>query len=132
MCKFGMVLDGIRCLFSSIIYNLVYFFLQKVPEESQLVYRAPAASLECSCFINDSEFLSGSDDGSLELWGIMRKKPSHIVKNAHPIAPSTNNQNIPVENGTKEATQGNFQQLCCQIIYIIFVLGPEKFFVFGS
>ncbi|KAF3323122.1 U3 small nucleolar RNA-interacting protein 2-like protein [Carex littledalei] len=81
--------------------------LWKVPEESQLVYRAPAASLECSCFINDSEFLSGSDDGSLELWGIMRKKPSHIVKNAHPIAPSTINQNIPVENGTKEATQEN-------------------------
>jgi ribosomal RNA-processing protein 9 len=91
----------------------------KVPEESQLIYRAPAASLECSCFISDSEFLSGSDDGSLELWSVMRKKPTHIVKNAHPMVPYTIDQNIPIENG-KEVTQGNFQQFCWQIIYIIF------------
>ncbi|RZS20091.1 hypothetical protein BHM03_00052628 [Ensete ventricosum] len=57
-----------------------------VPEESQLVFRAPASSLECCCFINDSEFLSGSDDGSIELWSVMRKKPTHLIKNAH--APS--------------------------------------------
>ncbi|CAD5184861.1 U3 snoRNP-associated protein-like YAOH [Musa acuminata AAA Group] len=60
--------------------------LWKVPEESQLVFRAPASSLECCCFINDSEFLSGSDDGSIELWSVMRKKPTHLIKNAH--APS--------------------------------------------
>nr|XP_043624601.1 U3 snoRNP-associated protein-like EMB2271 [Erigeron canadensis] len=58
--------------------------LWKVPEESQLVFRAPAASLECCCFINNDEFLSGSDDGSIEHWSVMRKKPLHIVKNAHP------------------------------------------------
>ncbi|URE44076.1 U3 small nucleolar RNA-interacting protein [Musa troglodytarum] len=58
----------------------------QVPEESQLVFRAPASSLECCCFINDSEFLSGSDDGSIELWSVMRKKPAHLIKNAH--APS--------------------------------------------
>lgn len=57
--------------------------LWKVPEESQLIFRAPASSLECCCFINNDEFLSGSDDGSIELWSIMRKKPVHIVKNAH-------------------------------------------------
>ncbi|KAJ1690479.1 hypothetical protein LUZ63_014634 [Rhynchospora breviuscula] len=78
--------------------------LWKVPEESQLIFRAPAASLECSCFINDSEFMSGSDDGSIELWSMMRKKPTHIVKNAHP---STINQDIPLENGIKEAPQEN-------------------------
>ncbi|XP_010923673.1 U3 snoRNP-associated protein-like EMB2271 [Elaeis guineensis] len=64
--------------------------LWKVPEESQLIFRAPASSLECGCFINDSEFLSGSDDGSIELWSILRKKPTHIIKNAHasPIYPN--------------------------------------------
>nr|CAD1828130.1 unnamed protein product [Ananas comosus var. bracteatus] len=59
--------------------------LWKVPEESQLVFRAPASSLECCCFINDSEFISGSDDGSIELWSVTRKKPTHIVKNAHSL-----------------------------------------------
>ncbi|KAG9157503.1 hypothetical protein Leryth_010342 [Lithospermum erythrorhizon] len=59
--------------------------LWKVPEESQLIFRAPAASLECGCFIGNDEFLSGSDDGSIEHWNILRKKPVHIVKNAHSL-----------------------------------------------
>ena len=51
------------------------------------MFRAPvAASLECCCFIDDKEFLSGSDDGSIELWSIMRKKPILIIKNAHPVS----------------------------------------------
>ncbi|MCL7046761.1 hypothetical protein MKW94_018772 [Papaver nudicaule] len=36
--------------------------LFKIAEESQLVFRASAASLECCCFISNDEFLSGSDD----------------------------------------------------------------------
>ncbi|KAK9267854.1 hypothetical protein L1049_010291 [Liquidambar formosana] len=59
--------------------------LWKVPEESRLVFRAPQSSLECCCFINNDEFLSGSDDGSIELWGLLRKKPVYIVKNAHAL-----------------------------------------------
>ncbi|KAI3934506.1 hypothetical protein MKW92_028264 [Papaver armeniacum] len=50
--------------------------LFKVAEESQLVFRAPAASLEC-CY-----------DGSIKLWNPMRKEPAFIVENAHPILPS--------------------------------------------
>ncbi|TVU05040.1 hypothetical protein EJB05_48188 [Eragrostis curvula] len=78
--------------------------LWKIPEESQLVFRAPAAaSLECSCFIDDKEFLSGSDDGSIELWSIMRKKPTHIIRNAHPVLSdnhnAVDNAKLPKENG---------------------------------
>lgn len=57
--------------------------LFKVPEESRLVFRASTSSLECCSFINNDEFLSGSDDGSIEHWTVMRKKPVHTVKNAH-------------------------------------------------
>lgn len=57
--------------------------LFKVPEESQLVFRASVSSLESGCFIGNDEFLSGSGDGSIEQWNILRKKPVHIVKNAH-------------------------------------------------
>lgn len=56
-----------------------------VPEESRLVFRAPASSLECCCFISNDEFLSGSDDGSVELWSLLPKKPAYIVKNVHPL-----------------------------------------------
>ncbi|KAL6637233.1 hypothetical protein ACP70R_024805 [Stipagrostis hirtigluma subsp. patula] len=80
--------------------------LWKIPEESQLVFRAPAAaSLECCSFIDDKEFLSGSDDGSIELWSIMRKKPTHIIRNAHPMLCSNpdsvgiDDPDLPKENG---------------------------------
>lgn len=61
------------------------FFLIQVHEESRLVFRAPASSLECCCFVNNEEFLSGSDDGSIELWSVLRKKPVYILKNAHAL-----------------------------------------------
>eukprot|EP00268_Persea_americana_P028290 TRINITY_DN27485_c0_g2_i1.p1 TRINITY_DN27485_c0_g2~~TRINITY_DN27485_c0_g2_i1.p1 ORF type:complete len:510 (+),score=93.46 TRINITY_DN27485_c0_g2_i1:106-1635(+) len=76
--------------------------LWKVPEESQLVFRARSSSLECCCFINNEEFLSGSDDGSIELWSVMRKKPAFIVKNAHAISAPNNLLNVK-ENGGKQA-----------------------------
>ncbi|XP_020203886.1 U3 snoRNP-associated protein-like EMB2271 [Cajanus cajan] len=59
--------------------------LFKVHEESRLVFRAPASSLECCCFVNNDELLSGSDDGSIELWTVMRKKPVYILRNAHAL-----------------------------------------------
>lgn len=84
-------MEGICTL---IIYTIFFSFIYpnrhgvdmclQVPEESQLVFRASASSLECCCFINNDEFLSGSDDGSIEHWSVLRKKPLHIVKNAHP------------------------------------------------
>ncbi|XAR59362.1 hypothetical protein NMG60_11015178 [Bertholletia excelsa] len=81
--------------------------LFKVPEESRVVFRAPASSLECCCFISNDEFLSGSDDGSIEHWNITRKKPAHIIKNAHalltsPLMEQRNEEGLPngnIENG---------------------------------
>ncbi|CAM6092181.1 unnamed protein product [Calypogeia fissa] len=55
----------------------------KVPEETQLVFRGHAASMDCCCFLSNGEFVSGSDDGSLAVWNTIRKKPVHLVKNAH-------------------------------------------------
>ncbi|XP_048323332.2 U3 snoRNP-associated protein-like EMB2271 [Ziziphus jujuba] len=65
--------------------------LFKVPEESRLVFRAPASSLECCGFVSNDEFLSGSDDGSIELWSVLRKKPVCIFKNAHALLTANNN-----------------------------------------
>lgn len=65
-----------------------------------MVFRAPASNLESCCFINNEEFLSGSDDGSVELWSIMRKKPAFIVKNAHVVVSKTSDNKSSVkENG---------------------------------
>ncbi|TKY72367.1 U3 snoRNP-associated protein YAO [Spatholobus suberectus] len=82
--------------------------LFKVHEESRLVFRAPASSLECCCFVNNDELLSGSDDGSIELWSVMRKKPVYILRNAHALlvdsmkSDQKDNERLPngnLENG---------------------------------
>uniref|UniRef100_A0A803Q2V6 U3 snoRNP-associated protein-like EMB2271 n=1 Tax=Cannabis sativa TaxID=3483 RepID=A0A803Q2V6_CANSA len=46
---------------------------------------------ECCCFISNDEFLSGTDDGSVELWSLLRKKPAYIVKNAHSLLAANKN-----------------------------------------
>ncbi|CAK7354946.1 unnamed protein product [Dovyalis caffra] len=65
--------------------------LFKVHDESRLIFRSSTSSLECCCFIDNSEFLSGSDDGNIALWGIQKKKPVYIVKNAHALSTDVNN-----------------------------------------
>lgn len=75
-----------------------------------MVFRAPASSLECCCFINDNEFLSGSDDGSIELWSLMRKKPTHLIKNAHAPSLSANDFSYK-EDGTIMSNGGNMGKM---------------------
>ncbi|XP_031493418.1 U3 snoRNP-associated protein-like EMB2271 isoform X1 [Nymphaea colorata] len=65
--------------------------LSKIPEETHLIFRSSTASLESCCFISNDEFLSGSDDGSIELWSLLKKKPIFVVRHAHSmLAPNTN------------------------------------------
>ncbi|KAG6552195.1 hypothetical protein Mapa_006043 [Marchantia paleacea] len=80
--------------------------LWKVPEETQLVFRGHAASIECCCFISNAEFFSGSDDGSVALWNTIKKKPVFVAKNAHgSLAGETNpegsseSEDEPTSNG---------------------------------
>lgn len=95
--------------------------LWKVPEESRLVFRAPASSLECCCFINNDEFLSGSDDGSIELWGMLRKKPVYIVKNAHALSATLRQPEQSdvgkIPNGYIENGNHNHEDYNCSTAY---------------
>ena len=40
--------------------------------------------------INEESFVSGSNDGTLALWSIMKKKPVFAVRHAHGIGSSSN------------------------------------------
>ncbi|KAG1675461.1 hypothetical protein FOA52_001760 [Chlamydomonas sp. UWO 241] len=55
----------------------------KVPEESQLVFRAPAMSSDCVKMLSLGEFVSAGSDGTLQVWNQLRKKPLSIVAKAH-------------------------------------------------
>ncbi|KAL1216400.1 U3 snoRNP-associated protein-like YAO [Cardamine amara subsp. amara] len=79
----------------------------KVPEVSRWVYRAPASSLESCCFISDSEYLSGSDNGTVALWGMLKKKPMFVVKNAHHDIADGIITNGILENGDHEPVNAN-------------------------
>jgi len=56
----------------------------KFPEESQLVLQgAHKASIDCIDMVNESTFVTGSQEGLLSLWTSSRKKPTALVRDAH-------------------------------------------------
>ncbi|KAK3945133.1 WD40-repeat-containing domain protein [Diplogelasinospora grovesii] len=82
----------------------------KVPEESQLVFRgggpgeskknraslpegthkdslAHEGSMDRVAMIDDSLFVTGSDNGALALWSVQKKKPLFVLPRAHGIDP---------------------------------------------
>ncbi|KAM6126485.1 U3 small nucleolar RNA-interacting protein 2 [Phoenicopterus ruber ruber] len=57
--------------------------LWKIPEESQLVFCGHQGSIDCIQLINEEHMVSGADDGSLALWGLTKKKPLALAREAH-------------------------------------------------
>ena len=55
----------------------------KVPEESQLIFRAHAPAVDAVRYITGTQWLSGGADGSLALWSQMKKRPMSVVRGAH-------------------------------------------------
>ncbi|XP_071406836.1 U3 small nucleolar RNA-interacting protein 2 [Pithys albifrons albifrons] len=57
--------------------------LWKIPEETQLVFSGHQGSIDCIQLINEEHMVSGADDGSLALWGLTKKKPLALARQAH-------------------------------------------------
>lgn len=55
----------------------------KIAEESQLIYNGPVGSLDEVKLLDEEHFVSGSDNGSLCIWSVLKKKPLCIVTEAH-------------------------------------------------
>lgn len=97
--------------------------LWKVVEETQLVFRgggsstsrskrdtdvnpaepSPAAegSIERVAFIDDETFVSGSDNGSISLWTIHKKKPIFTISAAHGFDPPPKLDQVYADNDLK-------------------------------
>ncbi|KAK2119231.1 hypothetical protein P7K49_000617 [Saguinus oedipus] len=54
----------------------------KIPEESQLVLYGHHGSIYCIYLINEEHMVSGADDGSVELWGLSKKRPLALQREA--------------------------------------------------
>ncbi|XP_074952331.1 U3 small nucleolar RNA-interacting protein 2-like isoform X5 [Phalacrocorax aristotelis] len=57
--------------------------LWKIPEESQLVFYGHQGSIDCIQLISEEHVVSGADDGSVALWGLAKKKPLALARQAH-------------------------------------------------
>lgn len=55
----------------------------KISEESQLIYNGHSGSIENVKLINDENFISSGDDGSLCVWSTLKKKPLCMVPLVH-------------------------------------------------
>ncbi|XP_021194043.3 U3 small nucleolar RNA-interacting protein 2 [Helicoverpa armigera] len=55
----------------------------KIAEESQLIYNGPIGSLDEVKLLDEEHFVSGSDNGSICVWSVLKKKPLCTVPEAH-------------------------------------------------
>lgn len=57
----------------------------KIAEETHLIHRpgGRVSSADCLCAVNDTFFLSGHDDGYLNLWNADKKRPVDTIESAH-------------------------------------------------
>ncbi|XP_034830523.1 U3 small nucleolar RNA-interacting protein 2 [Maniola hyperantus] len=55
----------------------------KIVEESQLVFNGPVGSVDEVKLLDEEHFVSGSDNGSICLWSVLKKKPLCTVTKAH-------------------------------------------------
>lgn len=55
----------------------------KIAEESQLIFNGPIGSLDEVKLLDEEHFVSGSDNGSLCIWSVLKKKPLCTVTEAH-------------------------------------------------
>ena len=59
--------------------------LWKVPEETQLMFRAStfAESLDSLAMLNEEQFITGGQDGTVCAWINTKKKPTSVLQQAH-------------------------------------------------
>ena len=55
----------------------------KIDKETQMVYQEQMFSLDCCCAINSHNFVTGSQDGTLSMWNLAKKKPKVVVEDSY-------------------------------------------------
>lgn len=57
----------------------------KIQDETQLIFNGTGGSIDTVQKIDSAHFVTGSDNGSVSVWGTLKKKPLCNVENAHGI-----------------------------------------------
>lgn len=92
--------------------------LWKIPDETRLTFRGGDSiekfkksdtqekiffegSIDCVSMIDDSHFVTGSDNGNISLWSLNKKKPLFTKRVSHGIQPKPKASNASAENDQK-------------------------------
>ena len=61
--------------------------LWKVQDETQLLFKGSptGGNIDACCFVNGTTFMTGSQDNSVSLWTMFKKRPTYTLHNAHPV-----------------------------------------------
>lgn len=88
-------------------------------------------SIDCVTMLDDSHFVTGSDNGSISLWSLAKKKPLFIQHLAHGLVPET--------SSTKASAESNDQKRELQVpeaqpywITAIHAIPYSNLFISGS
>lgn len=57
----------------------------KIQDETQLIFNGTGGSIDTVQKIDSAHFVTGSDNGTVSIWGTLKKKPLCNVENAHGI-----------------------------------------------
>ncbi|ESX00812.1 hypothetical protein KL918_004430 [Ogataea parapolymorpha] len=88
--------------------------LWKIAEETRLTFRGgdtPKAgidfyaegSIDCVSMIDDTHFVTGSDNGNICLWSLAKKKPLYTERQAHGLEPEKEPWKASAESNLEEA-----------------------------
>lgn len=59
--------------------------LWKIGEGTQLVFRAEKLNLDCTSYLSEEKWVTGSQQGTVNLWTSVKKKPLFEIANAHGV-----------------------------------------------
>ncbi|WEW61281.1 pre-rRNA processing protein [Emydomyces testavorans] len=87
--------------------------LWKVVDETQLVFRGGGSKgseytehvIDCVAAIPPAHFITGSDDGSISLWSVHKKKPLYTVRQAHGLDPILSPEETSPEQDVEAAAR---------------------------
>ncbi|KAI5706382.1 hypothetical protein M8J76_000001 [Diaphorina citri] len=65
----------------------------KIQEESQLVFNGHSRGIDMTRRVNDQQFITCGEDGTLSLWSILKKVPTHTIPVAHGYDSSSSEPN---------------------------------------
>ena len=55
----------------------------KLDKETQMVYQEQMFSLDCCAAVNSHNFVTGSQDGTISMWNLAKKKPKAVIEESH-------------------------------------------------